>query len=555
MVTDPCRRLPAGGWGRWRWTVATFAVAFHWLGSSAFADLPSLRQTVDRRLAAAWEREGITPAPPATDSEFLRRVYLDLVGGIPTWEETREFLNDPAADKRTRLIDRLLDDPRYARHRAEVWDMVLFGRNPPGFDTRKRQGFQRWLRETIAAGAPYDQWAGDILRAAGNTEDDGAPMYLVQYKNAPEDAAVAVTRVFLGVQVECARCHDHPFESWSQEDFYGVAAFFARLQVVNVGKKNNRTMYAIGETSVGDVLFTGAASQQAPGQKGRPIAPKYLLGETLDEPPSPESAKPERFANGKMPPAPKFSRKDKLAEWIASPENPYFARAVANRVFAQFLGRGLVHPVDNMTPSNAPSHPELLDELTAQLKASQFDLRWYIRELLHTRAYQLSSRGDVSRLLPQWFERARIRPLSAEELADSWRTAVRYEATAAAQKKKTADRFAPLTGGYMLRFFGQPNNGVGDFQGGLHEHLFLGNGGLSSVLTQAPGSLHAALLEGDRPWAERVEELFMSTLSRRPSDSERERFVQHFEQAQDARPAMNEAIWSLLTCSEFRFNH
>ncbi len=516
-----------------------------------------LRDMVDRQVDAAWKANKIKPADASTDAEFLRRVYLDLLGAIPTHQEAASFLDDAGADKRTKLIDRLLDDPRFAQHQAEVWDQVLFGRNPPGFGTDKRSGFQTWLADQFANNTPYDQWAKAILLAEGNTVEQGAPMFFVQYKSRPEDATEAVTQKFLGVQLQCARCHDHPFESWTQLDFYGMAAFFARLQVVEVGKKEKLAMYAIGEKNKGDVLFTGPVTEQEVGKKGEPVKPKFLHGDPLAEPELPADFKEVRnFPSGKVPPKPGFSRKDQLADWITRPDNPYFARAVANRVWAQFMGRGLIHPVDNMSKSNTPSHPELLDALAAAMVEQKFSLKWYIRELVNSRTYQLAGTGQVADPMPRWFERARTRPLSAEELLDAWKVAVGYDGIEKASgKKPRSDRYTPLGSGYLMRFFGSPSNGVGDFQGGLHEHLYLNNGGIGKLLTSAKGGLYDSLLNSEDPWEERVDRLYLSMLSRRPKPEERERFVAFLTADNDPRTRLGEAIWVLMTCSEFRFNH
>lgn len=517
-----------------------------------------LREQIDERIAQAYPREKVTPAPLTTDAEFIRRVYLDLIGCIPTAQETRAFLNDSSADKRARLIDTLLVDARYAQHMADLWDMILFGRNPPGYDTDKRQGIQTWLREQFAANTPYDKIAAAILKAEGNTLDQGPPTFLLQYRNQPEDATEAITQIFLGVQLQCARCHDHPFEPWKQVDFYGMAAFIARLEVVTVGKEKDLTKYAIGEKNSGDILFTGPAKDQTPGKKGDPIRPRFLLGDELSEPALPVGYKEAKFEANKPPPAPTFSRKDQLAAWVTRAENPFFARAVANRLWALLLGRGLVHPVDNMSPANKPSHPELLDELTHWLVAHAFDVRGLLREVANSRTYQLASRSSNGEQFPRWFESARMRPLSAEELIESWRTATGYEEVekSAANKSPRTGRFRPLESGYMLRFFGQPNTGTGDFQGGLAEHLYLNNGPLSQLLVDGPGSLMAAVTQKDTPLDARVEHLYLSLLSRLPSDVERARFVEYVrDEGKTPGERWREATWALMTSSEFRFNH
>lgn len=528
--------------------------------SPPYADEQLLRTVIDSEIAAAWEREKLTPAVPASDAEFLRRVYLDLVGTIPSYDETVAFLDSPAPGKRGPLIDRLLEDPRFAQHQADVWDLVLFGRNPPGYDTDKRDGFQAWLRDQFAANTPYNEWARQILRAEGNTVEQGTPMFYVQYRNQPEDASEAISQIFLGVQLQCARCHDHPFEDWSQVDFYGMAAFLSRLNVVSVGKKDNQTMYAIAEKSSGDILFTGPAKNQQPGKKGDPVPAKFLHGDVLTEPPLPEGFKEVKFEDNKPPPPPQFSRKDQLAAWITGPDNPYFARAAANRVWAQYMGRGLVHPIDNMSPSKIPSHPQLLDAVTKGLVEHKFDLKWYIRELVSSRTYQLSSAGADGDPRPKWFDHARVRPLSAEELVDAWRVATGYadveeKSGKNAGKKSSESRFRPLESGYMIRFFGVPNNGIGDFQGGLHEHLYLNNGPLGNLIAAGKGNLLDTLAASTSPIEERVDRLYLSLLNRRPTADERQRFVSHLSQEGKSPDALREAIWVLMTCSEFRFNH
>ncbi len=524
------------------------------------ADEPRLRDRIDESVASAWQREKLTPAAPASDAEFLRRVSLDLIGTIPTHDEAVAFLDDVSPGKRDALIERFLADPRHAQHQADLWDLILFGRNPPGYDTDKRDGFQTWLREQFANNIPYDVLARTILKAEGNSAEQGAPLFFVQYRNQPEDCNEAITQTFLGIQLQCARCHDHPFEPWTQLDFFGMAAFLARLEVVQVGKKDELTMWAIGEKSTGDVLFTGPAAKQTPGKKGEPVKPKFLHGEPLVEPALPDGFKEVKFENNKPPPAPQFSRKDQLAEWITKPDNPYFARAIVNRIWSQFFGRGLVHPVDNMSPSKTPTHPELLDEMTKQLIAHQFDLRWLTRELVSSRAYQLSSNGSTGEPLPNWFEHARSRPLSAEELVASWRVATGFDVVESAKEKPddkkptSKSRFKPLQWEYVIRFFGQPNNGTGDFQGGLQEHLYLNNGQLGSLLVNGPGSLIDAVAKSDASPEERIDRLFLSLLTRRATDAEKQRFTEYLA-ADKNQERLRDAIWVLMTCGEFRFNH
>jgi hypothetical protein len=519
----------------------------------------SLRDFVDARIEAAWPREKLTPAPQASDAEFLRRICLDLVGTIPAHEQAAKFLDDPSAEKRTRLIDELLADPRYSRYQAEVWDQVLFGRHPPGYETDRRSGLLRWLEKQFAENMPYDEWVQALLKAEGNSVEDGPPMYFAQYRNQPEDASEAISQTFLGVQLQCARCHDHPFEAWTQLDFYGMAAFLSRLQIVSAGKQDNLSKFMVAEKSTGDILFTGPVKEQVAGKKGEPVKPKFLLGEPLVEPAVPADFKERKFEDNQVPEKPLFSRKDQLADWITADTNPFFARAIANRLWAQYMGRGLVHPVDNMSESNQPTHPELLDRLAAELKSHKFDLKWFVRELVNSRTYQLSSRGSSDEPLPIWHEHGRVRPLSAEELMDSWRTATWQSAVEAERKspdkERSKNRFHPIAKEYMLQFFGTPSTGTGDFQGGLHEHLFLNNGPLSQLVERQKGSLSHWLETSQEPLEVRIERLYLSTLSRRPTPEEVVK-ITAFAGAGDAKNTRwQDVVWALVTCSEFRFNH
>lgn len=518
----------------------------------------SLRVAIDGHIESAWKANDVKPSEAATDPEFLRRVYLDLLGVIPSHEEAAAFLDDASPDKREKLIDSLLEHPRFSVHQADVWDLMYFTRSPSGYGTDKRKGFKDWLTQQFADNVAYNEWVRTILAADGNTVKDGAPMFYVMYKSRPEDATEAITQKFLGIQLQCARCHDHPFEDWKQTDFYGVAAFVARLRVVDVGKVDKETAYAIGEMNTGEVLFTGPASEQMPGQKGEPVLPRFLGGDPLGEPEVPEGVEdPRNFPSGKVPPAPHFSRKNALADWVTSPDNPYFARAAANRIWGQFMGKGIVHPVDNLSPANPPSHPELLDELTAQLVAHNFDLKWYMREILNSRAYQRSDIGESTDAMPVWYERARYRPLSAEELFESWLQAGGYNDVLKTTGKEMESRFnvRGFTWDYMRRFFGRPNDGMGNFQGGMQEHLYLNNGQVHTLVSKEKGSLYDHLMTSESPWEERVERMFLQVLSRRPTPEETGKFVAHMSAEDDQRNRVHEAIWTLMSCSEFRFNH
>jgi hypothetical protein len=513
-----------------------------------FAEEIPLRQTIDTEMQAVWKRDKITPVAASEDAAFLRRIYLDLVGTIPSAEEATEFLKDTDAHKREKLIDKLLDSPGFAKNQANIWNVVLFGRRPANLENdRKREGFKKWLTARFEKNVPYDQMVSELLLA----EEEGTEAFYVQFRNQPEEATVAVSRLFLGTQLQCARCHDHPFENWTQRDFYGMAGFFVRLVVLDTGDAKKK--YAIGEKGTGDVLFTGADKDQKPGQKGEPIKPKFLGGSVLEEPPTPKDYK-DPPQGAKAYPKPPWSRKEKLAAWVVSPENPYFTKAVANRVWAQFMGRGLVHPVDDLGERSEAGNSPLLDLLAKQLVDHHHDLKWYIRELVNTQVYQLAAEGALTEAMPKTFERARVRPLSAEELLTAIRQAAGYDLGPMAKPEAS---FPGAGDEYFLRYFGEPTNGLGDFQGSLAEHLFLNHSdGVRSVIRRRKANLADTLAASTDAWEARVDRLFLSVLTRLPKPKEKDRFVAHLTSDPKATDALiEEAIWVLLNTAEFRFNH
>jgi hypothetical protein len=250
-------------------------------------------------------------------------------------------------------------------------------------------------------------------------------------------------------------------------------------------------------------------------------------------------------------PKPLFSRKAKLAEWVTAAGNPFFARAVANRVWAQLMGRGLAHPVDDLGGKEGPSHPELLKTLAEQLVAHRFDLKWLLRELANSATYQLADAGTSKEAMPRWYERARVRPLTAEELLASVRVATGFDASA-----RPGERLPGAMAEYVLMYFGEPTNGLGEFQGLLTEHLFLNNSGeLRYLIQRRKGNLADALQSSTEPWEKRVDHLFLSVLSRPPRPEERQRFIAYLGAGPKPEGRIEEAIWVLLNCSEFRFNH
>lgn len=514
-----------------------------------------LRDIIDREVKAGWDKEKLPSPTRSSDSVFLRRGYLDLVGMIPTYEEATPFLKDTDPKKREKLIDKLLADPRYARQQSHVWDLAMLGRNRKLVEGtvghRNRERYRQWLAKQFEANEPYDRIAAKILQA----EEDGSQLYFA-VNNDTDEMVTSVSRFFLATQIQCAKCHDHPFESWTQKDYHGMAGFFVRTMVVEVPGKpevTNQTgkKYLVGEKTIGEALFSLEEKDPKTGKKKSiPIKPKFLSGDELTEPEPPKDFVEPKLKPNELPPKPAFSRREKFIGWMTAKDNPFFAKAVANRVWAQFMGRGFVHPVDDFNASNKPSRPDLLKAIETELVAHKFDLKWLIREIVNSEAYQATDVGPVTDALPRYYERARIRPLSVEELTASLHLATGHGVESALKSEPSPQ---------MLQYLGEPTDGQGRFQGSLSEHLFLHNGDqFRGMCRPNKGNLPEKLLNGSEDWDVKVERMFLSVLSRPVTSEEKERIVKYLNvDTKDVKVAaqrMEDAMWVLVSGSEFRFN-
>ena len=473
-----------------------------------------LRQVIDTEVKAVWQREKITPTGRCDDAAFIRRIYLDLAGTIPTLDETRQFLKDTAPDKRSKLIDRLLDDPRYATHMADIWLPILITRNPTHPEVQQNHPLlYRWLMEKFAKNEPYDRWVRELLGGEGNSAENGPPLFYVQFNGRVEETTVVVSRVFLGTQIQCAQCHDHPLDKWTQLDFYGLAGFFARIGVADGGTVKGKHRLVVSEKSTGEVFYTGPVAKAKPGEKGKPVSPRFLGGAALKEPELPKDFKEPPVKAGQAPPKPLFSRKEKVVEWITAADNPYFAKAIANRLWGQFMGRGLYDPVDNLRENKPAAIPPLFQALHEGLVKHQFDLKWFMRELVNSETYQLSmGKGDAD-----WYAQRRLRPLTAEEMLAALREATRFDASARLSGKPEDAKLPFLLVRDIQREFGEPVDGRGEFQGSLSERLLMNNSyDLRQIIRRRKGNLMDSLLSSKSPWEERVDQLYLTVLSRSP---------------------------------------
>jgi hypothetical protein len=516
-----------------------------------------LHQRIDQAIAAGTPQFDKLAGPLADDAEFLRRLYLDLTGTVPTADEARTFLKDAAPDRRARLIDRLLAGPAYARHMANVFDVLLMDRRP-GKHVPVGQ-WQEFLRSAFAANMPYDQLVRTILAADGaDPKTRAAARFYLDRNGETHVLTRDIGRLFLGMNFQCAQCHDHPLvHQYRQAHYYGVFAFLSRSSIVADTKKKV-TVFA--EKAEGEVSYQSVFDPKLTKNTG----PRLPDGSPLKEPKF-DKAKAYRVPPAKgVAPVPAFSRRARLGELLTAADNAQFRRTAANRLWALMLGRGLVHPVDFDHAENPPSHPRLLQLLADELAALKFDVKAFLKQIALSETYQRSSRPPkgVEEVPPQSFAVAQVRPLSPEQLAwammqatgltDAERKALGKKATEAALYARLGANVAQF-----VRVFGgpagQPQEG---FEATLDQTLFLQNGPLlRGWLAPRPGNL-ADRLARLTDAAAVAEELYLSVLTRRPSDEERKEVADYLAgRRADRDAALQELAWALLTSAEFRFNH
>ncbi len=530
---------------------------------AAAADLP-LHQRIDALIEARFQAPvasgpvagGPVAGGPAsdltTDAEFLRRVSLDLIGRIPRADETRAFLADNSEGKRGQAIDRLLASPEHPARMADFLHVMLMERQGDAPEWRK------YLTDSVAANKPWDKMVRDMIHADPADEAvRGAAFFftkrLENYGQNPVDVPGMVRdvgRLFLGVDVQCSQCHDHLFvKDYTQDYYQGLFAFVGQAQI-----RRDVKFPALAETPLKKkVEFTSVFVKEP-----RVIGPKLPGGQEFDVP---EMKPDEQFAvppdrKTNFPGVPKFSTLKLLAEQLPTAENRAFARNMANRLWWFAMGRGLVHPLDLHHSDNPPSHPEVLDLLTAEFTAHQFDIRWLLGELTRTRVYQRSSRlpeGVAPDSVPEDSYRTALeKPLSSEQ----WTASVAEAAGVAAYERQAAEGWEKLRERFAKAFANPPKEPETEFAPSVKAALFLMND--SAVLgwfQPANGNLAerlAAIPEPDRA----VDELYLAVLSRMPDAEERAEAVQMLAKHADKRPAaLSRLAWALLTSTEFGVNH
>lgn len=503
------------------------------------SSLPETNNLIDQAVFSKLRKMNVRPAPVSTDREFVRRVYLDTVGLLPTQSQLQAFLEDSRNGKRELLVDHLLGRPAHASHwtvKFEDW----FRNSQIHSQGRSMGVFKDWVRDWLEADRPYDEFVHRLITSTGDTMLNPAANFwhpatdfmLKEFSVAK--ATPTVSRLFLGVRMECAECHNHPLENFTQDDFYGLAAFFARLRVKHGYGEYRRTWYLADSGEVEHPVT------------GKPVAPKLLGGA---EPRIPEGA----------------DRRTVLAEWIVSPDNPYFARATVNRVWHQYFGTGIVEPYDDFRSTNRPSNPDLLDRLARYFADNGFRLRPLHRLILTSRTYQLSSRsGSPGPLDDVLFARYMPRKLEAEVLLDALGqvTGLPHEFEGYPKGTLAKDIYVPDGPDDFLVTFGLPRRDIlrdRVTSPTLGQALHLMNGRAVREKVEAEHNILGRLLAQGLTDEQIASHLFERAYARLPTPPDLERVEGFLESermaGRDRRRAFENVLWAVVNSKEFQLNH
>jgi hypothetical protein len=530
---------------RYQGQVTTFRTTVP-LGVPAPAYTFEPKTVVDRHTGAHWRRLGIVPSAPCTDAEFVRRAYLDITGTLPTPPQVADFVGDSNADKRGGLVDRLLDSPEYSYYFANKWADIL--RVKRGNQPNRACGtflFHNWIREAIAGDMPYDQFARAILTAVGD-ETKSPPTVWYKDLQTPDLFVDNASQIFLGTRLQCAQCHHHPYEKWSQDDYWGLAAFYGRVgtktfPVPGLGMQNQQNLRR--------VLFTKSSGTVLNKRTGRPAEMRPLGGEPIE-------------ADSDLDP------RKKLADWLVDAKNPFFARAVANRYWAHFFGRGIVDPLDDQRVTNPPSNPELLDALARDVLESQYSLKHLIRTICKSRTYGLSSTpNEFNKNDKQAYSHYYPKRMSAEVLFDA---VCQVTGSPAQFGGLPQDQHAPQRAimlpdesftSYFLDVFGRPQRisaceceRVSEANLAQALHL-LNSEEVQGKIARAGGRAEQMAKDPYRTSAEKIEELFLWALGRKPTEKQLELALENLAaNPRDKKSAYENIIWALLNTKEFVFN-
>ena len=484
-------------------------------------------ELVNEKLASL----NLPPSGPATDAEFIRRSFLDTIGMLPTADETRAFLGDLAADKRDKLIESLLTRPEFVDYWTYKWSDLLLV-NSKNLAAPAMWSYYEWIRTQVAKDTPWDELARAIVTAKGSTAENGAANFFTLHDD-PTEMSETVALTFLGMSINCAKCHNHPIEKWTNDQYYGMANIFARV----------RTKSVAGQTGL--VVFAGSEGDLIQPLTGKPQLPRPLDGAA-------------------MPMDSNLDRRQPLADWLVSPKNLYFSRSIVNRVWANYLGKGLVENIDDMRETNPPSNEKLMAALTGYLVEQKFDLKALMREILQSQTYQRSSQpvpGNATDT--RFYSRYYPKRLMAEVLLDAL-----SQATGAPTKLggyplgwRAMQLPDSNVASYFLQSFGRPERLLTcecerTTEPSMAQVLHIANGDTLNNKLKAKKNRIDKLLAAKTPDDTIVEEAYLAGLCRLPTDAEKKQILDVLSATPTAskREALEDLFWGVLSSKEFLFN-
>ena len=543
------------------------------LASAASSDEEIIAK-INTFVKQGWIDNDATPSERADDGEFARRVTLDTVGRIPSYQRLVQFMNDSSPDKRARLVDELLDDPDYAEQFSTIWGNLLIGR---ANNRRTNRGvLERWIKRQFEKNARYDQFVYDLISAEGNSDQNGAVGFLAAHLNENAVPATAITaRLFLGLQVQCTQCHNHPFNDWKQSQFWGMNAFFRGTRRQGAGNAQ-RNDFDLTDNDAESIVFFEKRSGLMEAITRQFVDGTLAVSESGDSP------------------------RKQLAKLVIDPSKPYLGRAAVNRMWAHFTGSGFTKPIDDMGPHNPPSHPELVDYLAHEFQTAGYDQKRLIRWIAASDAYNLTSRfhsdsdgsgntaDDPASGNTPLFSRVYVKPFTAEQLYDSLLVAT--EAHKAGRNYDQSEKQRTEWLGQFVRTFGtDENDEASSFNGTVPQALVMMNGELvRNALSGANGSFLRRVLEGTvskpdeaadknksprtatsasktkptgikppKTIPQKIEVLYLTALARKPSSTELSALDKTFQNSANRDPilGLQDVFWALLNSNEFIMNH
>ncbi len=500
---------------------------------------------INQEIRQTWNDNEVEPGPTADDAEWMRRVSLDIVGHIPEADDVEKFLASKDKTKRAQLIGQLLNDSGYTRNWTTIWTNLCIGQETPR--RVSRAGIQKFFREAFGKNRPWNEVVYDLVSSEGHYEENGAVNFLLAQMQDQDDGVqltAKTTRLFLGMQVQCTQCHDHPFNEWKQDQFWKINSFFRQTGKVDHRKYDDKTARMIDDFSEvvwrdyqGPVYFERRNGEMK-------VAYPIYFGKEVD-------------------PGLATERRTELAKLMTSGDRPLIALATVNRMWSHFFGYGFTRPVDDLGPHNPPSHPALLERLAAEFVNNDYDLKQLIRWITHSEAYHLTSRlgkknqqdNPAAGEMPL-FSRVYVKPLTAEQLYDSLLIATNAHKSGRSSWEQSEKKRQEWLGQFVRTFGNDEGEEASSFDGSIPQALMMMNSSLiDDAVSSKSGSHLADVLADSKSDTQKVQKIYLMSLSRMPTRSELSAVHRYFNANPDPQAVYSDLFWALLNSNEFIFNH